>query len=239
MKNRAEFNPLYQQVYSVLVQRISEGVFKPGSSLPSEPALARELNVSPGTVRKALDAMTNEGLVERRQGKGTYVTQQTADRAMFRFFRLARADGVRVTPSLIKEKTHVRTAKKIEQQKLGLEMDAQVCQIERVRRIDDRPAILEAIVVPASIFPGIEERSPLPNALYPMFQKDFGIFVVEAEEQITADRATARDARNLGVETDAPILKVERIATALGGKTVEYRVSRINTSRINYSISLK
>ena len=64
------FRPLYQQVRELLVSRISTGAWRPAEALPSEMALARELNVSQGTVRKAIDSLVAEKLIERRQGKG-------------------------------------------------------------------------------------------------------------------------------------------------------------------------
>ena len=81
-----DFQPLYKQVYDVLVRRIAEGAWRPAEALPSEQALAAELNVSQGTVRKALDALVAENLVYRRQGKGTYVAEHTQEHALFRFF---------------------------------------------------------------------------------------------------------------------------------------------------------
>src|SRR6478672_7519758 len=69
------FRPLYRQVRDVLVKRIADGVWQAGQMLPSEPDIAADLGVSPGTVRKALDEMTAENLVVRRQGRGTYVAR--------------------------------------------------------------------------------------------------------------------------------------------------------------------
>src|SRR5207302_253934 len=66
--------PLYMQVCDELIKRMTDGHWKPGSLLPNEIDLARELDVSPGTMRKALDVLEADKLVERRQGHGTVVT---------------------------------------------------------------------------------------------------------------------------------------------------------------------
>ena len=62
------YRPLYRQVYDIMVRKVAQGVWRPGASLPSEQNLAREMGVSQGTMRKVLDALTAENLLERRQG---------------------------------------------------------------------------------------------------------------------------------------------------------------------------
>src|SRR3546814_14076323 len=69
------FKPLYQQVKDLLIGRLIGSYWKPGDLLPSEMQLAEELGVSQGTVRKALDEMTADNLLVRRQGRGTYVAE--------------------------------------------------------------------------------------------------------------------------------------------------------------------
>ena len=54
------YRPLYRQVYDIIVRRIAQGQWRPGESLPSEQALARDLGGSQGTMRKVLDALTSE-----------------------------------------------------------------------------------------------------------------------------------------------------------------------------------
>src|SRR3546814_10554487 len=83
-----EARPLYAQVRTLLLQRLIEGIWKPGTALPSEMQLAQELGVSQGTVRKALDDLAAENLVVRRQGRGTFVAEHDTDRALFHFFHL-------------------------------------------------------------------------------------------------------------------------------------------------------
>src|SRR5215212_10884032 len=92
------FRPLYRQVRDVLVKRIADGVWQAGQALPSEPDIAADLGVSSGTVRKALDEMTAENLVVRRQGRGTFVARHDEARILFQFFKLARDDGERRFP---------------------------------------------------------------------------------------------------------------------------------------------
>src|ERR671913_288944 len=92
------FRPLYRQAKDVLTRRIAEGAWQPGQILPSEFEIAADLGVSQGTVRKALDEMTAENLLVRRQGKGTFVARHDEERILFQFFRLIPDEGERRFP---------------------------------------------------------------------------------------------------------------------------------------------
>ena len=92
------FRPLYRQVRDLLVRRIADGIWQAGQPLPSESEIALDLGVSQGTVRKALDEMTAENLVVRRQGRGTYVARHDDARILFQFFKLVPDTGERSFP---------------------------------------------------------------------------------------------------------------------------------------------
>ena len=89
--------PLYQRVHDAVMARIVSGDLAPGVMLPSEFDLAAQYSVSQGTARKALSKLEQSGLVERHQGKGTFVATTTPETSLFHFFRLRHQDG-RQTP---------------------------------------------------------------------------------------------------------------------------------------------
>ena len=91
--------PLYQQVRERLLLRLIDGNWKAGDVIPSEIQLARELGVSQGTVRKALDEMVRDNILRRKQGRGTFVANSDDAEFVFQFFRLQPDDGDRVLPS--------------------------------------------------------------------------------------------------------------------------------------------
>jgi GntR family transcriptional regulator len=232
------YRPLYRQVRDILLERIGAGVWRAGETLPSEQALALDLGVSQGTVRKVLDALTAEGLVERRQGKGTFIAENTQTRSLFRFFRMTRRSGERVIPERLSETVRLRPARAAEQKRLDLDRGARVVEIDRVRTIDGVPAVLENIIVPAVLVPGLEARKPLPNTLYSLYQSEYHLNIVSAHEELYPDVASAADARALGVAAGAPLLCVDRIAYALPQTKVELRFSRIASRDLVYSVTL-
>ncbi len=234
-----DYSPLYRQVYDLFVKRVAETVWKPGQVLPSEQALASELDVSPGTIRKALDALAAEGVVVRRQGKGTFIAEHTQERSLFRFFRLSRPSGERLTPSSGDLKKKVRAATRDDRAHLDLEVGAKVLDIRRTRFIDGKPRISENIVLPLDAFGDIAERESLPNTLYSLYQSDYGVSVLVAEEKLSADIARREDTQRLNVALGTPLLHIDRIAIAVDGRKVEWRCSRCDTADLVYAVTIR
>lgn len=229
--------PLYERVRDGLIERLTSGVWRPGDCLPSEMALAAEFGVSQGTLRKAVDSLAADGVLARRQGLGTFVAETTEERSNYYFFRFVGRDGARLTPTPVSERVRRRRARAQEAAALGLAAKAEVFVIERLRAVDGRPALCETSVVSAALAPDL--ASPLPNALYPFYERACGVSVVRAEETIRAEPACAEDAKRLGVAPGAPLLTVERTAYDLAGRPVELRRTRALTESAAYSVSLR
>lgn len=231
---KPDAKPLYAQVREILTERIRTGAWPPGAALPSEFEIAAELDVSQGTVRKALDAMTAEHLLVRRQGRGTFVMQHTSASMLFRFFSFYDDDGRHVEP----ESRDVEACKAIatpeERQRLALVREARVVRIARIRLNAGKPLMTETIVVPARLFPGLEAEPVIPNTLYDFYQSRFAITVARGEERITAVPAGSAEARVLGVAPGTPLLKVDRVMLSLHGARVEWRVSLCRLDGVHY-----
>ena len=151
--------PLYQTVYDAILQRIATGVYGPGAMLPSEFDLADDLNVSQGTARKALMMLEQAGIVQRRQGRGTFVTLRTPETALFHFFRMRDADGEQVVP-VLEHETVTRRPSTAEERARLYDAPAEVFEIARRRSFRGEPMSLEWCIVPAALFPGLDERAP-------------------------------------------------------------------------------
>ena len=219
--------------------RIHNGTWRPAEALPSEQALAAELGVSHGTVRKALDALVADKLLQRRQGKGTFVVEQTAEQALFQFFRICDSEGERTTPTSSNATAVPRLATANEAKRLAIKPKAPVFSIARVRSVEGAPAIRETLVVSAARFPDLDQHSPLPNTIYVLYQQAYGALVTEAQEQVTAVAATATDAKVLKIEKGSPLLRVERVALDHQKNPIELRISFVRSNSLSYAVSLK
>ena len=232
------YRPLYRQVKDVLVGRIAEGTWPPGEMLPSEAEIAADLRVSPGTVRKALDEMTAQNLVVRRQGRGTFVARHDEARILFQFFKLARDDGERRFPESRVIAVSAVAADPEAQRALALGGAERVIVIDRVRSLAGAPCILERVTLPSRLFPGLEARE-LPNNLYELFGARFGVTVARASERLKAVTATPREAEHLGVAPGTPLLSIDRIAFGIDGERAEWRVSVCRTDGFHYFAELR
>ena len=230
--------PLYVKVRDTLIERLSGSVWAPGEILPSEIALAEELGVSQGTVRKAIDSLCAEGALRRVQGSGTYVSEQTEELANFKFLRLTDATGNRVVPTLMRQIASSEAADPVMAGTLALEDGATVHVLDRIRSIGDAPALIERITVPDAVMPGLSEEAPLPNALYPHYQARYGVHVIRTEDMLGAISADARQARMLSVDEGAPLLQAERVAFDLTGRPVEHRRSQILSEGLAFRVDL-
>ena len=230
--------PLYQVVIDTIVARIASGALPPGAMLPSEVQLGTELGVSQGTARKALMDLEARGLVQRAQGRGTFVTIQTPDRALFNFFRLRGPDGARPAPVLERQEMVARKSK-AEERALLHGAPEKVFEIARVRSLPKDDRVCESSVVPQTLFPGLMDRAPLPNTLYVFYQQAYSCIVVRADERLNPCVADAEMAAQLGVAEGAAILKVERLAYDALDRAVERRVSFIHAVAHSYDVTLK
>ncbi len=230
--------PLYAQIRDGLVARLMAGEWPPGTALPSEIALAEALGVSQGTVRKALDGLCADGALERSQGRGTFVPEQTPERANFHFFRLINQLGERALPELARQNFATIPARN-HAAALQITPEDRVHVIDRLRTIEGVRAILETVIVPAALMPDLGERGPLPNALYPHYQELYGISVLRAEDALDAVAADHGAAMLLSVPVGSPLLRATRTAYDLAERLVEHRISRFLTSAYSYAITLR
>ena len=230
------FSPLYQQIKELLTRSLQGGEWLPGQAIPSETDLAARFRVSQGTVRKAVDELATENLLVRRQGKGTFVATHAEERTQFRFLRLtADAGGMaglqRRLIACRRQRAAADTARA-----LGLRSGDAVVEIRRVLSSGDAPVVLEDILLPGAPFKGLtaEKLSAWKGPMYRLFEAEFGVRMIRAEERIRAVAADAAQARELGVEVGSPLLSVERLSFTYGDKPVELRRGLYRTEQHHY-----
>jgi len=239
MSLSANFQPLYKQVYDLLVARLVDNHWKPSEPLPSEHALAAELGVSQGTVRKALNQMVAEQLLERRQGKGTYVAEHTQESSLFRFFRFKEPGGDNLIPETSVISINSRIANDREIDALDLSEGERVSEVVRVRSLNGKATILEHVIQPLSVFPDIDKEPELPNSLYSLYQEKYGISIVGVKEELRAAQLNAEQAKLLGLPEKNAVLMVERSSINIDGRVVEWSQAFCSTEKYVYSVSLR
>ena len=228
--------PLYEQVRARLIEGISAGRWRPGEAIPSEGALAGTYGVAIGTVRKAVDALVAEQVLDRQQGKGTFVTQHDESRRLFHFFHVVGNDGHKAYPEVKTLAFRRDRADAASAKSLAIAPHEKVIRIRNLLSLEGSPRILDDITLPAALFPGLNEKAFVSrgNTIYHLYQSRYGINVLRADERLRAILASAEDARLLRVEPGAPLLEIRRVALTFRDRPVELRVSRVDTAKHVY-----
>ncbi len=219
------FSPLYRQIKLLIVQDLQAGVWKPGEMIPSEWDLADRFGVSQGTVRKAVDELAAENLLLRRQGKGTYVASHNDPRAFFRFLRLEALKGD-IGPSTSVPLECWRAKAGLEAARvLGIKLAEPIVIVRRLLQFSGKPVVVDEIYLPGDVFGGLtlEMLKNWQGSLYSLFESEFGVRMVRAEERLRAVAADRASAELLGVKEGSPLLSVERVSFSYGGRPVEWR----------------
>jgi GntR family transcriptional regulator len=242
MPNHApSFRPLYLQIKGLLVSSLETGEWRPGEAIPSEIDLARRFGVSQGTVRKAIDALSADNLVVRRQGKGTFVATHTEEKASnFRFLRIRRCDGQDEHPA--SRLIDVRRARAGAEVARLLELKAgdAVVVLRRVLEYAGEPVLFDEITLPAALFRGLTKAKldAYHGSMYSFFETEFGVRMLRAREKLKAIAADAASAEVLKVAPGHPLLAVERVTFTYGDRPVESRRGLCNTARHYYANEL-
>lgn len=237
------FSPLYQQIKGLILQSLQAGEWKPGEAIPSEIELAGRYRVSQGTVRKAIDELASDNLLVRRQGKGTFVATHAEHHVQYRFLKLLPDRG---TPDSegpahrrIIDCRRLRASAEIARA-LGLRSGDAVLQVRRVLAFAGVPTILEDLWLPGTPFKGLtaERLAVYDGPMYALFETEFGVRMVRAEEKIRAILPDPVQAQLLQVPAGTPLLSVERVAYTYNDTPMELRRGLYRTDSHHYHNAL-
>ena len=237
------FSPLYSQIKALILQSLQAGEWKPSEAIPSEMDLATRYRVSQGTVRKAIDELAASNLVVRRQGKGTFVATHAEQHVQFRFLKLVPDSGLPGSegPALrqVIDCRKTRATADVARA-LALRTGDAVLQARRVLSFAGTPTILEDIWLPAAPFKGLtaERLADYHGPMYALFETEFNVRMVRAEEKIRAEPAIDGRELLLKVEHGTPLLSVERIAYTYQDTPMELRRGYYRTDTHHYHNTL-
>ena len=232
--------PLYVEVKKKITQSLIQGEWGPGEAIPSEIELANIYDVSQGTVRKAIDDLSAESILVRRQGKGTYVATHNEENIQLRFLRLTSQFGLneKLDNQLIsfsKEKATNKLAKI-----LNINPSSTIISVTRILTFNEKPLILDVIKIPAQSFRGLTAEMIVKNngSMYRMYETDFGVRMLRADEKIIAITANSETASHLKVQENHPLLSVERVSYTYKNKPLEWRLGLCVTDNHFYRSEL-
>lgn len=230
--------PLYDQLCDHLKAKIEEDL-KPGDRLMSERDLAERYGLSRTTVRLALTELESLGLVVRRQGQGTFVSDNIRTPANLlhaysfteQMQRMGRVPQTRILDFKIIE------ASKLVVDRMQLNLGDKVYLLKRLRLADGVPMMVETTYLPQKVFAHLSIQKVRSKPLYRLFEEDFHIINEVAEEEFYASLAFGKDAEILGLREGAAALKLVRTTRSNRGTIVEFTQSAARADQFTYQVS--
>lgn len=233
--------PLYAQLTNRLRDRIRLGDWSSGMLLPSEADLAREYGVSVGTARKALEGLEAGGWITRKQGRGTFVTdlanQQNERLSRLRTVATGQDPFVGSIATVLHQEVADPTEKEIAE--LGLDAGAKVIRIGRICRRDSKFRVLERLVAPAEMFPGLETSKRMPLNLFALLINEFGVIPQRSRDRVTAQTATGQTASHLDLPEGSAILCVESLIWDIEDRRIAMLERLAKLQEAAYEVDLK
>jgi len=227
-------SPLYQQLMTRLKNDILAGVYPSGARIPSEQLLCDTYGVSRVTVRKAMLDLVQEGLLVRRQGKGTFVAEERLQRNLQHitsFSDACRQMGHAAGARLVSAERSEATAEDIE--KLGVAEGSSVIEICRVRLCDADPVMLEINRFPERYAFLLDEVGD--ESLYALLSRR-GVIPASAVHDISLGHATPFVARHLGTETGDALLLLDELVLDQHGEPLHLSRQWIRGDKYTFRI---
>ena len=232
--------PLYTQLADIIKEMINNKELQEGHYLMSERDICKIQNISRMTVNKAIISLVNDGILERRQGKGTFVSykkQNLTYAKMQGFTEIAKNKNLNVKNKILK--FELKTPSNKVKEYLQLEdIDSLVFQIERIRFIDDEPTILEKIYIPEYMCPALSEDLVSNNSIYKLYREKYLHKTQIAKQVINPIILNKSQSKTLNVDSNTLALKIDRVVFTDKDEVLEYTSSLFITDKHQYEIIL-
>ncbi len=233
--------PVYQRIRDDLAEKIAARQWLHGQAIPTEAELTVAYGASAGTVRKAIDLLVADGLLDRMQGKGTFVRRPSFDSSLFRFFRFEGASGERLIPESRILTRSVEAAPPEVAKSLRLSPGAPVIKMSRIRLMDHEPFLAEEIWLSKERFAALLRLDPsdFGDLLYPIYEERCGQVVASAEETMTAEPVAAAYAQLLRIKKGTPVVVIDRVAFSFDHFPLELRRTRGRADKFRYRVEIR
>ena len=215
--------PLFIRASELLTREIAAGHWQKGDRLPTEAELAKLLGMAVGTVRKALAELATRGLLERRQGSGTYVRGTSRQRSIYEFFRLERIGGGGLPTARLLDFRQMAHPDDLGAfgPLTGRASTGQSYRLRRLRLLDGKPVALEQIWFDARHKPGLK-AADLSEALYLFYKEQLGFWISRVEDQVSVAPAPLWTPKDFSVPPGQACGLIERKAWSGGNRIEEF-----------------
>lgn len=231
--------PLYSQLVSIVKRNISAGTLSPGDLLPSESELCKTFGISRSTVRQAIGALESEGLVVRKQGRGTFVAEPKVRRRTENVYSFtSEISSMGLTPSSTLIEFAVVSPPPDIVKVLELNgPENKIYRFTRIRNVNDEPLILETSFYPQYIYPNLTRELLQTHSFYSLLY-EVGIIPTNAVDSYEAVVMSPKEASLLNCKSGSCGFYVQRRTFNANGMCYEYTQSLMRADRVKLDIYL-
>ncbi|MFD2729532.1 GntR family transcriptional regulator [Enterococcus camelliae] len=229
----AEQTPIYIQIHDEMKRKIEENIWKIGDRIPSERELSIQFGVSRMTLRQAIQNLSDEGILERKVGSGTYVANQKVQEKMTgttSFTEIMLSQGR--TPSSKVTSYFVTSPSSSEIEKLRLHEKQQVLRMERIRYADGVPICFEIASIPEYLINHFTKEA-ITTSFYRILE-DEGYKIGRANQTISATIASEKIADFLNIKRGEAVLRLRQTSFFEDGTPFEYVRTQYVGSRFEF-----
>jgi GntR family transcriptional regulator len=215
--------PRYYQLKEIMRERVQSEEWKPGDLIPSERELSEKYGISRMTARQALTDLVNEGLFYREQGKGTFVSQRKITQQLIRltgFTEDIKARGQKPGTKVLS--AEMLPADETTAEKLRIDPGTLIFRLQRLRLADDEPLAIELSQISFKGCERLLEEDLEQNSLYRLIETQYGIPLMEADQELEAGLAGSEEAQLLKISPGRPVLFTRRITYTERNQPIEY-----------------
>ena len=230
--------PLYQQVKAKLLEEIRSGRFGPGDPVPTETRLCEIYDVSRITVRRAISELQDERFLEKRHGKGTFVSLPRMMSSLLDLGGFAENYPTRGY-SLKKILLNVKVGKADDNlaRDLSISRGAAIVTIQRLIKVEKTPMTLETSDLPLDLFPKLDERIANSTSLYTLLKEEYGREIAFAKRVINVRYPNAMEQSHLECRTMEPLFEIEKTVFDSDQIPLQRSLLLLPTSRTTLTIS--
>lgn len=231
--------PMYHQLKELVSEKIESGEWAPGHRLPTEAELSKEFGVSRITVRHALQLLQNQGLLDRKQGRGTFVAAPKVAHDLMSMYQ----DGLSVKqmgrkPQIELVLMELKKPAPSIAARLNLPGTDKVYEMKRLLLADDEPIMLITSWLPAERFPGFENKR-LGERTMGSVMAEYGITEAFQHKEVEVALLDEQEAELLQTNPGAPALLLTYINYLPSGEPIEFRRTHVRGDRCKYYIDVE
>jgi GntR family transcriptional regulator len=204
--------PLHTQFEVLIKEKVQSGQWKPGEQIPSERELMRLAGISRATVRQTLSSLVNQGILQKNQGRGTFVTQPRYEQPLqilYSFSEQLRSIGVKLNDKVLEQSLHAASDDLA--QRLQINPGDQVICLKRLRSVRNTPMMVSFAYIPFMLCPNLLHEN-FDTSLYVLLATKYNIPIIRATDRLESVACDSNTAHLLGVPRKTPLMYVERIA---------------------------